>query len=463
MTDENCARFLLTNARSLEPKTESLLDAFSSLNLHFSCVTETWYKGGAGLKKHLADVEGAAGVRVLHHSRDGRVKARGGGVAFAFNTSTCNFKKRQLRHVQSRNEVLCAVGRVGKIGKNIAVFVVYVPPTMRVAEFKELGEALAAEIAAIKTSYKAPGIIVTGDFNHRDIVPLLNETEDMQTIITGPTRGNNTIDLVHTNMAQNIVESLVIPPLCTANGLRSDHKCVFAAAKFPAQRDFKWEVRYRRLRDVKREEAFASDMAATDWSPVRQSDDVNFMANHLEDVVQGLTDKHFPLVRVRKRSNESPWITRHIRRLWKKKIREYKSGGKSDKWWRIDTRLQELITNSREAFVEKMLDEGNSGKSFYAATRKLSAANPAQPWSVKDVFPGASSLEVGREVLGYFGGIASTQGDPIPDTARVPGGLPTFTKVRTEAVLRKAKRSDSMVKLSLNVAIKNFITLSFIK
>ena len=41
----NCARFLLTNARSLTPKIDSLIDAFRLLSLHFACVTETWYQG----------------------------------------------------------------------------------------------------------------------------------------------------------------------------------------------------------------------------------------------------------------------------------------------------------------------------------------------------------------------------------------------------------------------------------
>lgn len=123
----------------------------------------------------------------MHHSWDGRVKVRGGGVAFAFNTSTCNFKKRQLKHISSKSEVVCAIGRVGKIGKKLAVSVVYIPPSMRVAKFRELGEALTAETAAVKTSYKVPGVIVAGNFNHRDMVALLSKTEDLHTVVTGPT------------------------------------------------------------------------------------------------------------------------------------------------------------------------------------------------------------------------------------------------------------------------------------
>ena len=39
------------------------------------------------------------------------------------------------------------------------------------------------------------------------------------------------------------------------------------------------------------------------------------MAANLKEAIAKLAKKHFPLARVRKRSNEAPWITKHIRRL----------------------------------------------------------------------------------------------------------------------------------------------------
>ena len=84
MTDDKCARFLLTNARSLELKMGSLLDAFQSLKLHFVSVTETWYRGGKDLAAHLSDVEGSAGIKIIHKSRDGRIKSRGGRCSVRF-------------------------------------------------------------------------------------------------------------------------------------------------------------------------------------------------------------------------------------------------------------------------------------------------------------------------------------------------------------------------------------------
>ena len=53
-------------------------------------VTETWFKGGRKIDQGLLDFEGATGIRIIHRSRDGRTRGRGGGVAIPFDTKSCN-------------------------------------------------------------------------------------------------------------------------------------------------------------------------------------------------------------------------------------------------------------------------------------------------------------------------------------------------------------------------------------
>ena len=165
----------------------------------------------------------------------------------------------------------------------------------------------------------------------------------------------------------------------------------------------------------------------------------------MESGIATLTERHFPLARVRRRSNEDPWITRSIRRLWKKKIRIYKKFGKSQSWWEIDRKLQSEIATAKEFFVAKMLEDGNRGRPFYAATRKLAAASPCQPWSVTDLFVGMGPAEVCAEVLDFFGGLARSDSVPMPVRTRVDGGLGFFSVDRTTALLAGSKLTDSRV------------------
>ena len=378
INDEYGIRLLLSNARSLLPKLDSLKDAFQSLDLNIACITETWFKGGAALKERLVDYEGATGIKVLHKSRDGRAKKSGGGVAIAFNTANCNFKRRHLAHLGKSAEVLCVTGRVSKVERVVVVFVAYIAPGTRANELDSLREGLAVEIGQARATFHNLIILIGGDFNHRDVGGAIRDADDFKLIPTGQTRGINTINLVFTNVPDAVIEgeTRTLPPLQAASGALSDHKCVYVAATFPRARSYRWISQLRRTRNDDREAAFVSDLREYDWTGLEG--DVDMMAAKLREVIDCLTDKHFPLERIRKRSNESPWITRKIRRLWKRKVRIYKKGGRSQTWWDTDRTLQASLSEARTSFVDRMLEEGTTGKSFYAATRKLASAAPAK-------------------------------------------------------------------------------------
>lgn len=82
------------------------MDAFESLQLDFAYITETWLKGGSELKEKLGYIRGASGIEFIHKSRDGRASGHRGGVAVAFNSSTCNFKQRHLKATPKGHEIV---------------------------------------------------------------------------------------------------------------------------------------------------------------------------------------------------------------------------------------------------------------------------------------------------------------------------------------------------------------------
>ena len=445
LKNENAVHLLLTNARSLRPKTESLKDGFSSLGLNVACVTETWYKGGRDLSDHLTEIEGSSGIKIIHKSRDGRTGKAGGGVTIAFDVGSCNLKARSLKAIKKEYAVLCVVGVIGKIARKVAMFSIYIPPAMRAADLEDLKEALATEIGTIMKTHKDPIVMIAGDFNHRDIQGALNEVGDFAFLATGPTRGNNTIDLVLTNCPEHHRDTRTLPPLDSQNGSASDHKCVYTEVVFPPVKGYQWVTQFRRTRDDSREEAFARELEAWDWTAMTGSSNVDDMARILEEAVGTLTDKHFPLQRVRKRSSESPWITKRIRKLWRRKLRLYKKRGKSQAWWDTDRKLQERIDEAKMGFVEQLLEEGNSRRSFYAATRKLSSCTSSPQWSVRDLFPGSDPSVVCSEVLSFYGTIACAPAEAMPDIGRTDGGLGHFSLERTAELLEGAKKTESHV------------------
>ena len=226
-------------------------------------------------------------------------------------------------------------------------------------------------------------IVVNSDFNQRDISAALQDVDDFGVLSSGPNRGPNCIDLIHNNVAGSFAKDEVrtLPPLRSGSGIDSDHRCVYVEGLFKPARNFKWISTLRRVLDKDREEAFTADMVGWDWSGL--TGDVDLMALDLRDAIQTLTERHFPVARVRKRSNESPWITLKIRKQWRRKLRLYKKGGRSDSWWQTDRIMQAKIEESRTSFVDRLLESGTSSRSFYVATKMLSSAAPRLtdgPW-----------------------------------------------------------------------------------
>ena len=325
------------------------------------------------------------------------------------------------------------------------VFVVYIPPSYCNARVEALKQTLRDEVALVKATIKDPVVFVCGDFNRRDVGRELATVGDLMPLDAGPTRGDAELDLIYTNEKRAVKEVKVLPPLQSARGIDSDHRCVFAEIGFKKERNYSWVVKMRRLRTQAREEAFAKELAEWDWGALRGSDDVDSMAAELEKVLGTLTERHFPLMRVRRRSNEDPWITRAIRRLWKKKIRHYKKGGKNEQWWATDRKLQDAITTAKEEYVEKLLQAGSSGRSFYAATKRLASATSAHPWTVTDLYVGLRPGEVCREILKFYGSVSTAEAPPLPDIPRVPGDMGHFSVERTTKILRESKKTDSAV------------------
>ena len=277
------------------------------------------------------------------------------------------------------------MGKIVGMCRPVAVFAIYIPPRTSTAIRSSIAEALATEVADLSSKLKNPAIFIGGDFNHASVVEALNDIGSFKEIATGPTRGKNTLDIMYTNMGNSITDARVLPPLRANSGMDSDHRCVYAECDLGQNKNFRWVVKMTRRRTVAREEAFAKELGEWELGDFGEAD---AMALRLEQKMAELTDKHFPLRRDRRRSNEDPWITRGIRKLWKRKLRIYKKSGRNEAWWHTDDMLQKAIDESKEAYVDRLLEDGGNSRSFYAATKKLATATSCKEWKVSDLFPG---------------------------------------------------------------------------
>ena len=117
--------FLNTNARSLCPKIDWLIDSFNELDASFSVITETWLSDGDHLQRDIADLENGAGLAMLCRNRP--PNSRGvshGEVAVIYRKTAMNLKEIDIGNTDGF-EILGAMGNIRGHARKILVLAVY--------------------------------------------------------------------------------------------------------------------------------------------------------------------------------------------------------------------------------------------------------------------------------------------------------------------------------------------------
>ena len=440
---EDRIKLLLTNARSLSPKIASLHEIFDAHDIDIALITESWLKDGAMLDRDVIDLELGSGLQIIYKNRPRKgASARrvGGGVSIIFNKARCNLKERKL--TGNKFELVAAIGRVGKVQRQVAVFCVYIEPRMKVADLASLNDLLSREILQLKAKGD-PIIFLGGDLNHRQLDDAVGDFADMTRQNYDATRGPACLDVLFANVD---MPSMVWPPLVTQTGIPSDHSCVVFSGTIPHERDFVWERVTTRKHTQQAVDEFGRRMENTDWSVVLplNSDDPDAMVAAFENYIQTTTDELFPMQTIRRRSNEPEWISNGIRKLSRQKKRVYRREGKSRLWYSLCERIDTKIEENKLNYVDKVKADGP--RAFYKGIKKISAGIQTQDWSIMDLFPGKTKKQAGEETSAFFTAI-SDQFTPLPtrrgppSETREPVSLPEVVKA-----LKDAKKPSSMVR-----------------
>ena len=433
---------MLTNARSLSPKIESLQNNFTEHELDFALITESWLKDSAILDRDVIDLEFGTNLKILYKNRPRKTassRAVGGGVSIVYNKSRCSFKERKISG--NKFELVAAVGKIGKVARQVAIFCVYVQPRMLAGDLQQLNDVINNEILLLK-SRSDPLIFIGGDLNHRSLDDSISDFNDIRQINFDPTRGQACLDIVLSNARP--ITSDVGPPLETLAGVRSDHNCVLFKARETKTRPFIWVKKLVRIHSERAMIQFGNELLSSDWQKICPSDgDPDDLVQAFQSHITDLTDRYFPVKVSRRRSNEDPWITEGIRKLSKQKKRVFKRDGKTRLWMRLRDDLERRLCHSKMQIVDKASDSGST-RAYYSAVKTLSSAEKPVEWSVGDLFPDKSPEEAGNLTADYFTKITDLFEPlrPSPSTATPRADL---TETEVLSFLKKAKKPSSSV------------------
>ena len=162
-------------------------------------------------------------------------------------------------------ELVCCRGKMAGMNKTIVVLAVYIEPRMTVGNLTELKSVIEDLILPEKASTTDPCFIIAGDLNRRDISSAFDNYEGFSEIEHGPTRGNEKLDKVWTNVPLVHTRAKILPPLATEAGINSDHNCVAVQLNLERDRRFVWQKVWMRKKTRKGNAKFGQLLEQEDW------------------------------------------------------------------------------------------------------------------------------------------------------------------------------------------------------
>ena len=315
---------------------------------------------------------------------------RGGGVLLAVRNTIPSLRRPDME--TSAEIIVCELQPSCK--KKILMAVFYRPPSSDCSYLSEFTKFIRK---ASRTKFDQ--LLIVGDFNLPNIdwpTMISSSDSDLYNIFTKsikdhflwqvvdfPTRQENLLDLVLTNIPDKIVDIERFYDI-----LDSDHKLI----------KFYIDLRIARTPQVKRQvcnfkKADWSDLKRTlsliDWDLCFVENDINALLDNRSDVFLTAVDQHIPKNKARN-VNEHPWIDHELLQLIKVKNKRraaaIKSGSADDqnKFKQIRREVKALIKIKKKHYSIKLKESLlNNSKRFWSFVKSMTKQNRA-PSFLKD-------------------------------------------------------------------------------
>ena len=234
----------------------------------------------------------------------------------------------------------------------------------------------------------------------------------MKEIIAGPTRKKKRIDRTFTNFSKKVLDKGVIAELAPKDGAKgsaSDHKVVYFRAALEFREKTTWTTYTTRRYNEKKAEEFGAWLATVDWGELQAASGSNKKAEIYHKLMDGAMEKYFPTSRIRRKTNEPPWIGEGIRKEREKNKAIFRKEGRTKRWRELNDKTNEKEDLRRKKYKDEQkaaLTSDESGKKFHALVKNYKSAERAEPFDMKELYPGLGSKETAEELATFFNRIS---------------------------------------------------------
>ena len=393
------------NAYSVRKKLNDVADLFEFVRADVVLFSETFETDA--LKVPLENFSNSCGV--TWHSRP-RVSGKGGGVAIAVRNS---FGQSIPLSPPNPNEVEVTWALITPACQpsiKILACAFYYPPIG--SNYRPEPDAIPNHILEVISYYanrhKNLYVVIGADSNDLDLSDMISC--GFEQLVSQPTRGDKTLDVILSDLTQ-VGDSWVTKPLAPDDeGASSDHNIPFVELLLPKVHPG-YETVWRRKFKRSSLDKFKAEFTGRDWDTAMFGLDLDSRVTLLNETLDNLTNKYFPLKKVRVRIGEEVWFNDRLSELKEKASRLYRLQKNSQEFKEAKRKFRaERRKAEKNYFSESLKNLKGDPKNWHSKVKRL-AANDARRTvnRAPDLvcFNGLSDRECAEKVADHIESITS--------------------------------------------------------
>ena len=240
-----------------------------------------------------------------------------------------------------------------------------------------LVDHITVTLQTLLTDHENAGVIICCDRNDLPIDAILSADSALRQIVHEPTHGQNTLDVIYTNLGPYYNDPITIPSLSPdveGNGVPSDHLGVECIPNQTLGSQPTRNKQFKLIRPFPASlvDSFVSQFSAIDFTYLNDLS-TNEMVACFEYQTSFLINKIFPQKRILVSHTDQPWFTEELRLLKRNRQREYQKHGKSVKYIQLCRDFENRSQSEIEKYKLRLADQVLSGSmgSCYSTLRKL--------------------------------------------------------------------------------------------
>ena len=357
--------FTVYNMRSIWSKLNNLAEDIIDRSVDISFLSEVWEKKEN--TKHQSKIEELLelkGISYISTPRPGL--KRGGGSAIA--ACPKNFPLVKL-HVEILNslEVVWGLLRprtvLGTL-KKIIICSFYSPPRSR--KKTKLIDHILTVLNKLRTEHPGAATIIAGDKNDLDESGILAFDPAFVQIVQKPTRKDNILSIIITDLRRFYIEPKIINPIPVDNpgkGAPSDHNGVLAVPinNTESNKRTTKQIKIVQPMPLSSINEFRQSIRTIDWSFMMYGLSSSEMVDTFQKMTNDLKNIHFPMKRISISSYDKPWITEELKSLRRRRQRIYSKEGRSLAYLQAKHEFDTKLKVAAEKLIAKINDEVTNG------------------------------------------------------------------------------------------------------